>query len=60
MLSGMNPFKLNTSLDPNANMEGRKNAILKMGEGFIWKYEDKNIFSPLAFDILQKLLRFDP
>ena len=41
-------------------MEGRKNAILQMGEGFIWKYEDKNIFSPLAFDILQKLLRFDP
>lgn len=38
----------------------RMNQILKDNGRFIKLYAEKGIFSPLAYDLIEKLLRYDP
>mmetsp|Transcript_19945 Transcript_19945/g.24642 ORF Transcript_19945/g.24642 Transcript_19945/m.24642 type:complete len:168 (+) Transcript_19945:156-659(+) len=61
MLSGKNPLK-NERQETCApeDMPMRMNEILKDGTDFLKVYEDKDTFSPPAYDLLEKLLRFDP
>ena len=41
-------------------MPQRMNMIIKDNGRFIKKYEDKGFFSPTAYDLIEKLLRYDP
>ena len=61
MLSGRNPLK-NERQETCApeDMPVRMKEILKDGEAFLTKYEGTKVFSPTAYDLLEKLLRFDP
>lgn len=38
----------------------RMNEILKDNGDFVKAYENKNVFSATAYDLVEKLLRYDP
>ena len=61
MLSGINPFKNEKQerIDPD-EVAIRIEQILEDEEQLLKKYEDQNIFTPEAYDLLEKLMRFDP
>ena len=61
MLSGINIFKNEKQerIDPD-EVPQRIEQILESEENLVKQYEDKGIFSDEAFDLLTKLLRFDP
>ena len=59
MLTGANPLKAHKKQcsDPE-NVPHRVDVILSDGENFVKAHQDK--FSPIAYDLVAKLLRFDP
>lgn len=61
MLSGRNPLKNDKQeCATPEQMPQRMNMIIKDNGRFIKKYEDKGFFSPTAYDLIEKLLRYDP
>ena len=61
MLSGLNPFKNeNQEAVDHDKVPQRIEEILESEDDLIKKYEGTNTFSVEAYDLLEKLLRYDP
>ena len=61
MLCGKNPLKDENQLPAEQHMVvTRINEILASEDEILTKYEETKKFSPEAYDLLEKLLRFDP
>ena len=61
MLSGKNPLK-NEQQECAApeDQPGRMSEIIKDNGEFVKEYENSGVFSAVAYDLITKLLRYDP